>query len=268
VYPVAKRPPNLLGCRAKIGWAQRHFDTLKTYIDDFSARNKHVVVVESDAQGLRYLARVKNPPTIPAVEWALLIGDCVHNLRSALDYLVWELAGADPDDKTTMFPIFLDPKRYAKDAPRRLARLSDEVRTLVEKLQPYNSTTYGPPHKSGLWGLQTLDAADKHQLLTITAVVPESGNMVFTVPSEAEVPRFQIRGFEVPLEHDAVVAEMTFGDATPKMDMRAEITPNVAFGESLGFGRKMSVLVSLPRIIDDVERIGLLFKQRFNIAES
>src|SRR5215467_14021897 len=114
----AKRPPNLRGCRAKIERSQHHFDTLKQRIDDFSARNSFGAIVKGDPDGTRYVARVQNPPTIPSVEWALLIGDCVHNLRSALDYLVWEMAGADPNDRMTMFPIFTDPKRYPAEAKR------------------------------------------------------------------------------------------------------------------------------------------------------
>ena len=44
-------------------------------------------------------------------KWALMIGDCVHNLRSALDYLAHELVranGGTPDDHT-QFPVHAAP---------------------------------------------------------------------------------------------------------------------------------------------------------------
>jgi len=132
------RPPNLRGCRAKIEWARRHFDTFKGHVDTFFAQNPYVAAVRSDPEGSRYLVRIQNPPRMPSDEWALLIGDCVHNLRSALDYLVWEMAGADPQDRTTMFPIFIDAQRYRGDAHIRLRKAPEEVQAVIEKLQPYH----------------------------------------------------------------------------------------------------------------------------------
>jgi len=221
--------------------------------------------VKANAEDTRYLARLQNPPPIPRIEWALLIGDCVHNLRSALDYIAWELAGADPTDRVTMFPIFLNPDAYRREAPRRIERLPSEAQTLIEELQPYHATD---PPKSGLWALHTLDAADKHQLLTVTAVMPESGHIVFSIPPPGAEPPLHIRAFSgTPLEHDAILAEVVVEPATPKVDMKAEVAPDVAFGESLGWGRRMFVLDNLRRIIEDVEAIAVLFKQRFNMAD-
>ena len=168
-----------------------------------------------------------------------------------------------------MFPIYVDKKKYAKEAPGRIKLLPAAAQTLIEKLQPYNSAaTEELARKSALVALQTLDNADKHHLLTVTAVLPYAGNFVFYIASGAPIPKYEIRGFEVPLEHDAVVAELTFDDdSTPKTSMTAEVVPNVAFGESVGFGPKMAVL-SLSTIIQDVTNLATLFKQQFNIAES
>jgi len=163
----------------------------------------------------------------------------------------------------TMFPIFADPKRYPPEAKKRLTRVPEDVRTLIEKLQPYHTSN---PTKSGLWALQILDAADKHQLLTVTAVTPLEGNLKFWVPSGV-TPTFDVRGFDVPLVHDAVVAELTFRQPTPNLNVQAYITPDVAFGESLGFGPRTGVLKSLPQIIEDIERVRVYFKQTFNVAD-
>jgi hypothetical protein len=110
-------PPNLLGCRAKLGRARSHFEALASRVGNFFARQRYIVSVERHDDGKQYIARLVKPPEIPAIEWALLIGDCIHNARSAPDYLVWELAGADPDDRTTMFPIFLTPEGYRAGWP-------------------------------------------------------------------------------------------------------------------------------------------------------
>ena len=42
--------------------------------------------------------------------WGVLIGEILHNLRSALDHLIWQLViletGAPPTTTKTAFPIF------------------------------------------------------------------------------------------------------------------------------------------------------------------
>src|SRR5262249_51464823 len=52
----------------------------------------------------------------------MLIGDVLHNLRSALDHLAWSLAGTLAD-RNTEFPIFVDPARFgARDGNGRPER--------------------------------------------------------------------------------------------------------------------------------------------------
>jgi hypothetical protein len=52
--------------------------------------------VVADPPQNRNVVRLLNPAPIPDVEWATIIGDWVHNLRSIFDYIAWELAGGDP----------------------------------------------------------------------------------------------------------------------------------------------------------------------------
>jgi hypothetical protein len=39
---------------------------------------------------------------------------------TALDYIAWELAGGDFNDKTTLFPIFHEPKKFKGHGIRRI----------------------------------------------------------------------------------------------------------------------------------------------------
>jgi len=53
----------------------------------------------------------KEPPR----DLAPVIGDSVHNLRSALDHLVYELSSTTVREKiNTQFPIFTDERDYRK----------------------------------------------------------------------------------------------------------------------------------------------------------
>ena len=70
----------------------------------------------------------------------VLVGQIVENLRSALDYMVFELSALnDPDlnPRTPQFVIAEDESSFQRQA-RRLRYLSDEQKTLIEKIQPYH----------------------------------------------------------------------------------------------------------------------------------
>src|SRR6185312_1300434 len=101
----------LNGARLKVCRAEEHLQALKESIADYVASVPYELAAEDDGETVNLvLTLISHPdPTIGAV-----IGDCLHNLRSALDYLMWELAGTyvnrrlepPPDGKDRVyFPI-------------------------------------------------------------------------------------------------------------------------------------------------------------------
>lgn len=108
------------------------------------------------------------PDTIP-----LPLGDAVHNLRSALDYLWWQIVevcnGRKPDPKERpAFPMFNDLEGFEKC----LAKPSRKVETAaVQRTQDVLRRTQ--PYKGGndtIWGLNELDYIDKHRFLITAAI--------------------------------------------------------------------------------------------------
>jgi hypothetical protein len=104
-------------------------------------------------------------------EISLPYGDAAHNLRSALDYLWWQLievCGATPDPKKRpTFPILKDLQSFEEyvSKPKR------EVEAVVKRVEDALRRTQ--PYKGGndtLWGLNELDYIDKHRFLTIATV--------------------------------------------------------------------------------------------------
>jgi hypothetical protein len=79
---------NTTSWQLKIDRAKEHFAALDTEIRAWVGTNPMAIVKEKDAEGRRHtvLAEIINPP--PLNRWSLIAGDCVHNLRSALDSLV------------------------------------------------------------------------------------------------------------------------------------------------------------------------------------
>src|ERR1700675_2396602 len=100
----------LTGVRDKIKRANHHFSELKATIDRWgTAKDKdNLFVVQYQPEGKHVVLRHgKVAPNDP--DWALNVGDIVHNLRSALDHLVCQLAILDGNDVSccdqTYFPI-------------------------------------------------------------------------------------------------------------------------------------------------------------------
>src|ERR1700752_1107379 len=102
----------LRGCAAKVQRASRHLEAPPAAIRPFveSEPKPYRFVSKVDVESSRYLLRVvieREPP----IEWSLILGDFVQNLRAALDPLVWQLVRANGIEPTrrTAFPIFDQP---------------------------------------------------------------------------------------------------------------------------------------------------------------
>jgi len=102
-------------------------------------------------------------------EFAAIVGDCLHNLRSSLDNLIYELAVAykgEPLSKSieghVAFPMFRsDTENTAKTLKCMIRGIHPGARTIVKGLQPY--TRRDEAHKFILWILNELSNKDKHR---------------------------------------------------------------------------------------------------------
>ena len=181
----------LLGALARISRADEHLASLNQAMDEWVDHLTSQTSSEAnpDRTEFKIFAGLSTVPDV--VRWALLIGDCVHNLRSALDHAVYECSGPTPPFNCE-FPIFLD--RTALDRPERdkgsyLFKIrgitNENVRSIIEAAQPF-SRGDGPEHP--LWVLHQLDIQDKHRLLTPVASVPLNAETEGTVswPDEGE----------------------------------------------------------------------------------
>src|SRR5215213_6698142 len=89
-----------------------HLDSLDAKVREWRHRETHQYVSHIDRESGKQFVYIKFPEQVPA-EFRLIIGDCLHNLRSALDNLVYDLVIAyhgDPPPpqfvEYSEFPIF------------------------------------------------------------------------------------------------------------------------------------------------------------------
>lgn len=179
-------PDPLLGARLKIERARQHLETLGHETRVFIESNPYRYVGERDPETGDQVVRIRFNRVdvrIPA-RLGLIAGDASHNLRSALDHLVWQLAtvGAGPG-RFTQFPLFDDADEYRRNEERFLQGVVEGHRARIEALQPYHVrklidagdglSSLRDPLATNLYlmAVGRLDNADKHRLLlAITSV--------------------------------------------------------------------------------------------------
>lgn len=254
---IPQRRPSIIGAQAKIDRAAQHLRALEQLVGAFFAEKPFSLAVEPDAVRSRQIIRLQHTRPVPSTEWALIIGDCVHNMRSSLDYIAWELAGADPSDMTTMFPICDSAKSFASVKSRRLKRLPPEIQTIIEKIQPYHKPD---PHTHALWAIQSLDAADKHKLLTLTVALPTAGTT--RLPDKGG--RYELQtSFEAPFEDGAEIASIHMKPFRPDMDLGLRLVFDVAFSPNLGLGSRKFVINGLTTLLNEASIVVQFFDERF-----
>src|SRR5262249_8459640 len=143
-------------------------EQLRTVIESVHGRERRGVPVKHDPETGKHVLDVTIWDHIDP-EWGVTVGEIVHDLRSALDALVYQLAllNGTTDAKfassKACFPIFLTPEGFATRSKRTLQVLRTEHQTLFEKYQPYRG--FGP--RSVLWCLHEVNNTDKHRLLLV-----------------------------------------------------------------------------------------------------
>ncbi len=158
---------DLSGSRAKLDRAQRQLLSLGHTLMAFAEREPYRLVERvdphPDGELADYLYIVTDlRPTRP--EYSVQIGEILHNLRSALDYLVY--AAATRHSWTTQFPIFHNASDWTAKSRLMLRAVPRHYVRIIEEVQPYHLPN---AHEHLLAKLNYLSNTDKHRLLTTTA---------------------------------------------------------------------------------------------------
>ena len=233
--------------RLKFRRGKEHLKALDDEFRRFHADETYGVACEYDSERSQYVGRFKICRPIPQHSWGLLLGDSVHNVRSALDYVAWRLAGSDPSDLATLFPICIHPAKFQSQR-FRFRRIHPDVIAEIESMQPYKRPD---PIHSRLWLVEELDARDKHKLITMTQAITRvhsvRGKGQITIPYAA---------VEQPIEHDTVLVEFD-GIPDENVEMEFEFASHVIFERGVvGDPRNTyGVIRCLEEAYADVEKV-------------
>src|SRR5437763_15177075 len=109
---------DLSGVRAKIERAKQHIRDLDARIDSFRESRSYITFADKQSEEGESRLHLTIKPRLP-VEFGLIAGDAVHNLRSALDHTACQLgvAGGDTSYRQA-FSIFESRAKY-ETLPRK-----------------------------------------------------------------------------------------------------------------------------------------------------
>ena len=159
----------------KLRWAEKNLNALDFEISAFLRGNPCIALPEIDSKTGEKVWKVTALSFIPQW-WSLSVGDIVHDLRSSLDHLIWEVS--DPilrqgKERVIQFPIcdseFGKNKRGGfkdRSAQQQISALLSTHQTIVEALQPYKTST--PDLLPYLSLLRDLSDYEKHRQLLLT----------------------------------------------------------------------------------------------------
>jgi len=241
------------GIRAKIERAKEHIRNLDaeitTYLD--GADHTLTATVKYDPSKGGYV-REWNITGSPFPErFSVIIGEVVHQLRSSLDHLVWQLVLANGTKKPTddlEFPVFWESSKYPAAARRKIKGVSSTAAKRIEELQPYNATHDLQDHP--LLVLHNLDIIDKHRLLIL-------------VQGELNVWGGDLMKWQ-PREVDKVITLRLTRTRTAHADTDYQVTFDIAF-DAFGSRRGEPVIPSLQQLTDFISGAIDSFSPEFKI---
>lgn len=152
---------------AKVEWAHGHLERLHAVMKRYRDEGPDLLPEKLNPEGTHRVLTAQARPVPPEVPF--LLGDLVHALHSALDYVVCSLVESNgkPVSVNHAWPIFSDPILYQRKAPQMLRYVPYRAISLIESLQPYNE-----PWGYELGRLYDLSIEEKHRALLVTTSFP------------------------------------------------------------------------------------------------
>lgn len=232
----------LVGFESKFARAFSLVDDLEQQISNYLQAEPVEITERNEPSGdlvVTARARVR-----PPAEWSLLVGDALHNARSALDHLAWQLVdmhGGPPD--RSRFPFKDGPVGFGDELRNALPKVPAEIRQQVRDLQPWRGGD------DRLWLLHHLDIVDKHRLL-VPVVAANRGIMLHMAvgwPGQEPVHLDPLELLSLDrnkelVDGDEVYREMAGSrsqDANDPFNTRTSVTFAVIFGEGTAVAGEM-----------------------------
>jgi hypothetical protein len=264
---VAKTTPDLSGVYLKLDRAETHIQTFRDEVVAFGKRDPKPFSFRTESapgpnESVKYdlYAVVREEP---ARELALPFGDAIQNIRSALDYLIYELASPRARrSRKLQFPIFTDECEFKVLSPPVIQSITGDERTLIERVQPYAATNI--PSDDPLAVLRKLSNRDKHRLLVpMIAALSETDGWVAS--DNADIRFTYLAGGPVKDGTKIVSFTATPKDSTKDMQVQPQSGLEIQIGDTGIISYAIGAIDLLGMIHHHVRHsiIGMWFEHGF-----
>jgi hypothetical protein len=219
----------LIGVHLKVERAKKHIRDLDITIRAFCDSEPYILGVQDEPDISHIAIHVESVEPVPS-EVSVIIGDAIHNLRSSLDHLMWQLveAGGGFPNTDTYFPISEnDPEKGAQQyasaiGKGEIKKIPIGAEKVLRSIQPYVTGD------STLWHIHDLDRVDKHRLmLTVTMQTKSWG--IDIVGKEFMVP---LEIFGRPLVAGKKVYMTPISNDEKRRNQKVKLGLDIAFGQS------------------------------------
>lgn len=167
--------------QSKFDRSRQHGRELASRIEEYLGSDPFSVLAVEDSGG-DLVYRVQVNQSLPS-QLSLLLGDAIHNARSALDYLAWQLviAGGGTPDVNTSFPIADSQEKFNSICSKKLRGATIGAIEATGSLRPFGGGD------DRFWRLHKLDIEDKHHLLIPVGAAHASVNVSVSLPGSPPV---------------------------------------------------------------------------------
>jgi len=247
------------GIDLKIERAKKHLRDLETALERFNETDPHEVVTKNNGEWEKVIGRVDPLPDC----LALITGDVVHNLRSALDHLIWQLVianGGEPEKDPTRYSFPIWDSAAKTSFPGKAKGVSPAALKIIEGLKPYKGGN------EALWAINYLDVVDKHRLLLAAAataatmtidMVAAAHAMKGERPPPAGTPTTLVR---FKMKAQPLYVGMFLGRSQGGTRKKRYEDAELAFGVALNepeIGEPEPIIPALQQLIDATEAVVL-----------
>jgi hypothetical protein len=241
----------LTGSRVKIARAKKHLEELDRAVNGFLKLNPYEIYNEFDPRTGEEIWRIK-VSIPPPVELGGIVGDIVHNLRSALDLAICQLVliNGGKVSNSTEFPIFTDRTKYQAKGRDKVKGVSPAALKIIDYLQPCNQPY--PPEDHMFYVLHRLDMADKHRLITpVTSAVMGDDSQI-NISNAVLYGMPQARGVN-PVENGAEFLRLKHISKKPNTQIEPRLKFELVFDKD-GPGQGQPILHLLPQVATFTEK--------------
>ena len=244
--------------RPKVERAKFHISDLQREVRRFLDTNPYKITIKRDPESRKPIYYVSNVEQAPG-SIALIAGDAIQNLMSALDHLAYQLVCVSTNDipprpNRIYFPFADSPTEYETIKTRKIEGARQDIFDAIDLIKPY---------KGGndlLWSLCRLNNIEKHRLLL--TVGSRSPAMNFGQFMQKHIAKMWP-------ETTFPVTDLFFREEDGEFPIKAGLelfidAPDAEFDEKLQF--RFDIAISEPQILEAQSLIETL-NQMANLVE-